>query len=257
MKGWRDDSRGVRGRCRGRRPGGPGERRDARFIRRRDARRRTEGVELDVAARDGREHGDDGAAPPLGPRGKGVGAFDRRRVAGMGLLDARRRGSRPRGGGGPADARAGAARQPDLPRVPCPGRARAASGGAPRLDRERGARARRRARRAGARERRRPRAHARRPRHAAPLRPRQVRDRRRRRAQQRAGGVRDPVRRRRERCGAPRGRVPWPGLGARPRAPLRHLLPRRAAAASFPPASRTAGCSGWSGTAAQPSMRAR
>ena len=97
------------------------------------------------------------------------------------------------------------------------------------------ARARRRTRRAGTRERRRPRAHARRPRQ------------RRRRVRARyvigADGVRssvrealrDPVRGRRERCGTPRGRVPGPGLGARPRAPLRHLLPRRAAAASFPP----------------------
>ena len=204
---------------------------------------------LDVAARDGGEHGHDGAAPPLGPRGAGVGAVDRRRVAGMGVRDARRRGSRPvRWRWVYRRASRRVLVSPTAPACLAQDRARAASGGAPRLVRERRARARRRARRTGAGKRRRPRAHARRPRHAPP-RPRQVRDRRRRRAQHRAGGARDPIRGRRERCGAPRGRVPGPGLGARRRAPLRHLLPRRGPQL---PSRRQAGPLGvrrWNGTA--------
>ena len=64
------------------------------------------------------------------------------------------------------------------------------------------------------------------------------------------------VRGRRERRGTPRGRVPGPGLGARPRAPLRHLLPRR-----WPqlPSRRQAGPLGvraWTGTA-QPTTPTR
>ena len=94
-------------------PGGPGERGDARFVRGRDAGRRAAGVELDVAARDGREHGARWSCSGAGGSSEGAGAFDRRRVAGMGVRDARRRGSRRGRGGGPTDARAGAARQPD------------------------------------------------------------------------------------------------------------------------------------------------
>ena len=167
---------------------------------------------------------------------------------GMGVRDARRRGSRPGGGGGPTDARAGAARQPDLARLPCPGRARAAAGGAPRLVRERGARARRRTRRTGARKRRRPRAHARRPRHAPP-RPRQVRDRRRRRAQQRAGGARDPIRAATRTLRNASRSCSGARSGSSSASTATASTSSTGAAASFPPASRTAGCSGWNGTA--------
>ena len=88
---------------------------------------------LDAAASDRGEHGHDGAAAPLGPRGGGVGAFDRRRMAGVGVPDARRGGSGRGGRGRPADARAGGARQPDVARLPPAGRARADARGAPRL----------------------------------------------------------------------------------------------------------------------------
>ena len=124
------------------------------------------------------------------------------------------------------------------------------------LGRERGARARRRARRAGARERRRPRAHARRPRHAPP-RPRQVRDRRRRRAQQRAGGVRDPVREATRTLRNASRSCSGARSGSSSASTATASTSSTGAAASFPPASRTAGCSGWSGTAARPSMLTR
>ena len=89
---------------------------------------------------------------------------------------------------------------------------------------------------------------------AAPPRPRQVRDRRRRRPQQRAGGARNPVGAASSARGTPRGAVPRPALGARPRAPLRHLLPHRRTEGSFIPAgaSPTAGCSRWTVERAPP-----
>ncbi len=181
-------SRGVRGRCRGRRARRPGERRDARCATGSRRSSSNGGQSTSTLPRaNGGEHGDDGAAPPLGPRAKRVGAVDRRRVAGVGcatLADADH--GQAVEVGLPTREQA-AARQPDPPACACPGRARAAAGGAPRLVRERRARARRRTRRAGARRRRRPRAHARRPRQAPPPGPRQVRDRRRRHAQHACG----------------------------------------------------------------------
>ena len=87
---------------------------------------------------------------------------------------------------------------PTSPACLAAGRAGAAARGAPRLLRERAcSSAASSSSRSSARSRRRPRAHARRPRRAPPH-PRPVRDRRRRRAQPGAGGARHRVRGRRE-----------------------------------------------------------
>ena len=197
----------VRGRGRGRRSGGPGERRDARFVRGRDARRRTEGVELDVAARDGREHGHDGAAAALGPRAQGVAAC---RSTSSGRHGRARRS--------PTRVRAQAVEvglptreqallvSPTSPACLAAGRARAASGGAPRLGRRAcGSSAASNSWHWSARATAATCSRSSAP-SDAPPRPLQVRDRRRRRAQRVREADRDRVRGRRERRGTPRGR---------------------------------------------------